>query len=766
MKKNGSLTVMSKKKKKKPRNKATARKKETKEQKEKRLKAEKEYTKRLGEQDPEFKEKVWQKNFSKIASLIQNETELQIENDNLMPFDFVATSDQEFDSQKDVVIEKIQNLLSSDKPDDSLALFREARFLFSNDRELFGSHQIQADEEFEVYKNLFMRPIEISKPIVEEKQSEPEPVEKETNEGDDLFNEENDECNEYEKEDEVDDEKYEIEEENLDVEKFLFRYTNPHILKCYILMLSEYAKNSDFLNRCCMSMFEKIAYDCNALQCLYQLSLFNLINTMHKDPMSRCMLNILDNNTQKRSIDDLYASNYSVEDMFAFFRQLVGKFFEQAKKNDKLFLEILFFKEKKTVFYLGEENGYEQMFAEPTNGKTKKVAWTQEERDELKELFDRFKPRFGKKDSEENQNESFNEVEQEMNGDLVDLIMLHINDGSRKRRDICNMLVNIGCVKSMDELKLEKYTNGNKKLGRNGIWRSEDLDDLKQCYELIKSEEAQTNSILKENIMHRLQDIMTIKRNKKAIAEKMAEIGLIKDKNEILKKSKSIKSARNSDSENEIVIDKQKKSKKSKKSKQKGEGNDLFDAESGDSSANSDSDEDSSSSSSSSESEKENEQKEKPSHKQNIILTSDDEENLTAKRKDSQNNIETNEINKEKDSDSKVETSKENSESKKRKKKTKYRIIDDESSSNSYDAFVLQKKDKALSEISNSELIESEQDKPVGKIVRINYKDLYKQVMNDAKNDEESSEDSDDELPLSDLVSKSKRQKLILSDDE
>ena len=53
-----------------------------------------------------------------------------------------------------------------------------------------------------------------------------------------------------------------VEEENLDFERFLFRYTHPQVLKSYILMLGEYAKNSDFLNRCCMSMFERIAYEC------------------------------------------------------------------------------------------------------------------------------------------------------------------------------------------------------------------------------------------------------------------------------------------------------------------------------------------------------------------------------------------------------------------------------------------------------------------------------------------------------------------------
>jgi len=459
---------------------------------------------------------------------------------------------------------------------------------------------------------------------------------------------------------------------------------------------------------------------------------------------------------------------------------------EQAQKNDKLFLEILFFKEKKTVFYLGEENGYEQMFAkEPTNGKKRKVAWTQEEQDELKELFEKFKPRFGRKTAEaDDENDSFNQVEQEVSGDLVDQIMLHIQDGSRKRRDICNQLVNVGCVKTMDELKTDKYTNGNKKLGRNGIWRSEDLDDLKQCYELVKSEAAQTNnSILKENLMHRLQDILTIKRNKRVVANKMVEIGLIKDKNEVLgKKSKSSKHTSHagvdSDSENEIVVEKHKKKKKSKKTKPQSEGNDLFDAESGESSANSDSDSDgnkSSSSSSSSESEEESDKKKKKStHKSSNKILSDneeeeEEEKTTAKRNSidnqkSRDSFKSTEI-REKEIKSIGETSKENSESKKRKKKTKYRIINEDSSSNN-DEVIAENKDKALSEISNSDAIDSEPNKSNGKVVKITNKDLFNKLINDNQNDEDSSDDSDDEIPLSALVSKPKRQKLILSDDE
>ena len=216
-------------------------------------------------------------------------------------------------------------------------------------------------------------------------------------------------------------------------------------------MLREYAKNSDFLNRCCMGMFERIAYDCHAPQCLYQLSLFDLINKIHKDPLSRCIMNILDDKsiTQKRSIDDLYASNYSAEDMLAFFRQLIKKFFIQAKTNTKLFLEVLFFKDKRIVYELGEEsNGYQPLDSGSNkNGTKRKIAWTQEEEDELKSLFEKFKGKFENKDENDKEAESNNNEEDlgeiDENADLIDLIMMNIKDGSRRRRELCVQLVNM-----------------------------------------------------------------------------------------------------------------------------------------------------------------------------------------------------------------------------------------------------------------------------------------------------------------------------------
>ena len=140
---------------------------------------------------------------------------------------------------------------------------------------------------------------------------------------------------------------------------------------------------------------------------------------------------------------------------------------------------------------------------------------------------------------------------------------------------------------------------GIKKLGRQKIWRPEDLDDLKQCFQLAQENAKQSSRQLHE-MMGQLQECLQIKRNKHAVADKLVELNLIQSVGEILgtKKHRSKKDflANNMDdfvrsdaddstdeeAERKKRKEKKKKSKKSKKkSSEKVPGNDLFDAESG-----------------------------------------------------------------------------------------------------------------------------------------------------------------------------------------
>ena len=778
-KKTGNLSVSSKKKKRKTKKKDPKKTiKESKEDKEKRLLQEEEYQRRLDEQDSNFKSRVWDKNYTRVASLIQGQTEFNIENDNLMPFDFVATSDEEFDSHKNTVIEKIQNLLVQNKPDDSVSLFREARYLFLNDKVSFGTSEMSADEEFETFKNLFLKTLEIKREEINDEA-------KDEGLGDDeeMFCDEKDEFDNEEFGDQEETSTgFVVEEENFDFENFLFRYSHPKILKSFFLMLGEYEKNSDFLNRCCMSFLERIAYQCQTPQCLYQLSFFNLINKIYKDPMSRCCMNIIQKNTQKKSIDDLYDSTYSTEDMFAFFRKILSKFFEQTTKNPLMFLEILFFKDKKVLYELGEEySGYKNLNTEAANGKNRKIAWTQEEQDELKELFEKYKRRFEANDDEnyEDDIEDVINIKNQDAGDIIDLIMLNIKDGNRKRKDICTQLANLGCVHSVDVFKTSRYTFPNrKKMGRNRLWRDEDVDELRHSFFIISEEANQLNRPMNE-MMGKLQACLKINRTKSCIIEKLLNLGLIKSKSEVIGSKKTNKNdndeAKFIDDDEDQPKKEKKKKKKAKKTKENDLNNDLFDAES-----ESGSDESLSSESESEDSESEYKNNTKEVIQDKELSDKSDKENSPVKLKSSSTrekvlealnlNDDSNDLNiiinkksKKISSDNEDDDNQLIQDILEKKNKTKKKKLNQVMSDESDEEFEKQIKKKSVSK-KRKKLLDSDEDSKdsvaskdsVQKSSQVSEKEKLKLL----KSDDESDEDE-----ISNSLS-SKRQKLFLSEDD
>jgi len=191
------------------------------------------------------------------------------------------------------------------------------------------------------------------------------------------------------------------------------------------------------------------------------------------------------------------------------------------------------------------------------------VAWTQEEQDELRQLYEK--------------------AQEGGEGDLIDRIMLEISDGGRKRREICNQLVNIGCAQSIDEFK---EAAGGKKLGRNRLWRPEDLVDLRQCFALVQEDARQTGRELRL-VMPQLQECLSVKRSKQVIADKLLEMGLIKERAEVLGGRAGRKEGAQGEVESgaeesgEKVVRRKKAKKAKKKSRDAKEASDLFDAESG-----------------------------------------------------------------------------------------------------------------------------------------------------------------------------------------
>lgn len=441
------------------------------------------------EKEKEEREKMFNQLSEKISEKLKLESnELQTNDEQLFPFDF-ANEDCEDDSKKDEVILQIQKYVKEDKLDHALALFREARYIWSNEKDLFGYTGITLDEEYEKFKDIFLR--QINEDELNQKKNEQNVDEKEETQNDD--------------EDEMNDESsYMVKEERLDYLKFLSRYAHPHVVRCHVCVLKDYQKNSDYVTMCCLNMFKRICNDCQLHEYLYQLNLFYLINKMYKDPLKNYLNEIDSSSSQK---------------MFEFFQELLKKFFDAQQENAKMVLELLHFKNSR---YMSEMiNGPKE------KSLVKAKCWTTEEDEELKNLFDALKS-----------NEDENKFER---GDMVDNIMIKIKDGTRSRRDITNQLLKLDLVKSKDELE------NKKRLGRSRIWRDEDIEDLRENFEQFKNDENILNKIKNSLKIKRSNKEITCKLLEINLISSKSELKSSKDKsdNKRSRKKKDKKSTDN-----------------------------------------------------------------------------------------------------------------------------------------------------------------------------------------------------------------------------
>lgn len=115
-------------------------------------------------------------------------------------------------------------------------------------------------------------------------------------------------------------------------------------------------------------------------------------------------------------------------------------------------------------------------------------------------------------------------------------------------------------------------------MGRNKIWRKEDIEDLKKSFELISEEAKQANKPLSE-MMNKLQNCLKVKRNKSVIIDKLLSIDLIQSRSDLKPMKQKNKTSNeieenfieddDSDQEIEKKSEKPKKKEKSKKKKKK-----------------------------------------------------------------------------------------------------------------------------------------------------------------------------------------------------
>ncbi|XP_074652885.1 protein timeless homolog [Tubulanus polymorphus] len=403
-------------------------------------------------------EEMWDNVSDELSAILQGRGDVPAD---VTPFD--AASEQDMEQQKMQAIIRIQDCLRNQEAGMAIALLRAAREVWP-ENDVFGAAEVSPENEFMCLREFFMQ--ELQRP-----EQEPEVTME-------II------PPELEDDDEEDEQARNAAtgnaEQEFDFKEFVTKFSNPNILKPYVLLLSEYKKNSLQTNHQIVRMLHRIAVDCKMVALLFQLSLFRVFHSV------------------------LNGATKSYKELVTFAQYVLRKFFEIAEKNKKVFMELLFWKNVRDAVELTE--GYGSYQSEATRVKQ---LWTEEQDAELLHLYDEFKDR------------------EEDDKDVVDIIMDNLIDKRKTRRQVIIALVRLELIGSARELRKKKSRGDGG--ARNRGWREEQEVELRELFERYRESDDPLG-----DIVGNLSD----KRSKKKVMEKLLEMGIVGDRKELYKKRK------------------------------------------------------------------------------------------------------------------------------------------------------------------------------------------------------------------------------------
>lgn len=260
---------------------------------------------------------------------------------------------------------------------------------------------------------------------------------------------------------------------------YLKRFANPAAIKAYLLLLKHYQDNSAHTNHCIVKMLHRISYDLKMEGLLFQLSVFHLFNHIFSDPAA-----------------GIY------KELVTFAKYVVNKFFALASTNSKAFVELLFWKNTAVVVDMAE--GYQNTKQGITGAKSKRVRWTPEEETQLRDLYLQFKEM------------------QDVDVDIIDNILAHLKTPNTKtRRQVILHLVEMNLINNAWEFKRERKGTGIV------VWTEEQETELKMLFEEYEGTDDVLGNIMK---------MVTAKRSRARIIDKLISLGLVSDRKELHKK--------------------------------------------------------------------------------------------------------------------------------------------------------------------------------------------------------------------------------------
>uniref|UniRef100_A0AAR2M4H9 Timeless circadian clock n=1 Tax=Pygocentrus nattereri TaxID=42514 RepID=A0AAR2M4H9_PYGNA len=368
---------------------------------------------------------------------------LQLSNaltEGVVPFD--AASEIPVAEQRTEAMIRIQDALFARTGPEALGLLRAAREVWP-EGDVFGSAEVQPEEELELLKQILFAEL-------------PRPAHTEAT---------MDEDEEVEELEEEELESVRVSETEFNFLDFIKRFANPSIIRPYLLLLRSYASNTPHTNHCIVRMLHRVAVDLKMDALLFQLSVFYLFNKVLTDPA---------------------AAVY--KELVTFAKYILNRFFALATRNNKAFIELLFWKNVGAV-------------REMTEGYRKEGYWTPEEEEELRQLYEEHKD----------------------SGvpDIVETLLPLLMNTNRTRRQVVTQMVSMGLVDSVKDLKKEK------KGTCIVLWTEDQEQELQMLFEEYKDSDDVLGNILKR---------LTAKRSRARVVDKILSLGLVSERRDLYKK--------------------------------------------------------------------------------------------------------------------------------------------------------------------------------------------------------------------------------------
>ncbi|XP_044277891.1 protein timeless homolog isoform X2 [Varanus komodoensis] len=400
---------------------------------------------------PEELEEMWPRLAEQIKKCTEGSEPLP---ESIVPFD--AASEVSMEDQRAEAMIRIQDSLLGGRASEALSLLHSAREVWP-EGDIFGSPTLDSEEETELLRRIFSAHLT--------RQTAPEP----------------DEPEEAAEEEEVAEEELasvQTSEREFNFLDYAKQFARANVVKAYLLLFKSYAQNSSHTNHCVVKMLHRIAYDLKMEALLFQLSAFCLFNRLLSDPAAG-----------------------AYKELVTFAKYIVGKFFALTSTNKKAYMELLFWKSTAVVREMTE--GYTLMREEGSSATCKASQWTEEEEEELRELYYKYK-----------------EVEGE---DILNNILAHLSTPSRTRKQVAKQLVRLGLARSVRDFPQER------KGTRIVLWTQDQESELQRLFEEFRD----TDDILANVMRH-----ITAKRSKARIIDKLLSMGLVSDRKELYKKRK------------------------------------------------------------------------------------------------------------------------------------------------------------------------------------------------------------------------------------